>query len=571
MRWVLIEQKNPSLAASLANELHIPPIISQIFINRGLTTSSQLKSFLYPSLSDLSSPFLLPGMKKAVDRIVRALREKEKIVVFGDYDVDGITATALIYSILQRFGADVMWYLPDRLIEGYGLSQKGIDDAVQRGASLLISVDCGITGVETVEYGKTKEIECIITDHHEPGDKLPDAVAVVDPKINPNCDVSCRELAGVAVAYKLADALYEYLNEDKSFLHQQLDLVGLGVIADIVPLTGENRILAKYGLRMLETSSKPGIKALLQVSGLWGNELSSWHIVFVLAPRLNAVGRIGDPSVALKLLLASNYDEALQIARILEEENKRRKELDEKTFEEAVCLAERTMNPNDKAIVLMNENWHLGVIGIVASRLVEKYNKPVVLISTIDGTGKGSARSIPSFHLLDAIRNCGDILEKYGGHKYAAGLSISPEKVPEFRRRFLAYASQHLSDSDLIPTLSIDTKLLPEELNPELINWLELFAPYGPENMRPVFLMENIEVLGEPKIVGDNHIRFQIRNSQSSFNVIGFGFGEFLPALISKSKPVHLAVVVDKNTHFDPPEPQLRIKDIKIGNWQSTN
>lgn len=568
MRWVLAEQKSPALAVSLANELQIPPIISQIFVNRGLTTASQLKSFLYPSLSDLSSPFLLPCMEKAVERITYALREREKIVVFGDYDVDGITAASLIYSVLQRFGADVMWYLPDRLIDGYGLSQKGVDEAIQRGASLLISVDCGITGTDVVEYAKSKGMDCIITDHHEPGDKLPDAIAVVDPKIDPNCDASFRELAGVGVAYKLADALYEYLNEDKAFLHQHLDLVGLGIIADIVPLTGENRILAKYGLRMLETSTKPGIKALLQVSGLWGNELSSWHIVFVLAPRLNAVGRIGDPSVALKLLLTNDYNEALQIAKILEAENRRRKELDEKIFEEAVSLAERTMNPNDKAIVLMSENWHLGVVGIVASRLVEKYNRPVVLISTIDGSGKGSARSIPNFHLLDAIRNCGDILEKYGGHKYAAGFCINPENVPEFRRRFLAYASQHLSDNDLVPTLSIDAKMLPEELDSELIKWLELFAPYGPENMRPVFLMENIEVFGEPKIVGDNHIRFQIKNSRSIFDVIGFGFGEHFQALASRSKPIHIAVVVDKNTYFDPPEPQLRIKDIKVGNWR---
>ncbi|MCD6531737.1 single-stranded-DNA-specific exonuclease RecJ, partial [bacterium] len=510
MKWVLAEREDPALSSQLAKELNIPSVIAQILVNRGLKTVSQLKSFFYPSLSDLSDPFLLPDMEKAVGRILEALRNRERIVIFGDYDVDGLTSTALLYYVLSRFGADVIYYLPDRLLEGYGLSEKGIDEAIDKGASLLISVDCGITGIDSVRYAQSRGLDCIITDHHEPGEEIPDAVAVVDPKLMDE-DTPFRELAGVGVAYKLADALYEKLGEDKTFLHEHLDLVGLGTVADIVPLTGENRILAKFGLRTLERTSKPGLKALMQVAGLWGSELSSWHIVFVLAPRLNAVGRVSDPTIAFKLLISRSHQEAMELALLLEEENHRRKELDERIFAEAVENAERTMRPGDRALVLVSDNWHLGVIGIVASRLVEKYYRPVVLISTVDGMGKGSARSIPGFHLLDAIRDSSDLLTKFGGHKYAAGLCIENDKIEEFRARFLEYAARHLSDEDLIPQLSIDAKIDPDEIDLNLIKWLDLFAPYGPDNMRPVFLIENAQLAGEPKIVGTNHLRFRIK------------------------------------------------------------
>jgi len=542
-------------------------VIAQILVNRGLKTVSQLKSFFYPSLSDLSDPFLLPDMEKAVDRILEALRNRERIVIFGDYDVDGLTSTALLYYVLSRFGADVIYYLPDRLLEGYGLSEKGIDEAMERGASLLISVDCGITGIDSVRYAQARGLDCIITDHHEPGEEIPDAVAVVDPKLMDE-DTPFRELAGVGVAYKLADALYEKLGEDKTFLHEHLDLVGLGTVADIVPLTGENRILAKFGLRTLERTSKPGLKALMQVAGLWGSELSSWHIVFVLAPRLNAVGRVSDPTIAFKLLVSRSHQEAMELAHLLEEENRRRKELDERIFAEAVENAEKTMRPGDRALVLVSDNWHLGVIGIVASRLVEKYYRPVVLISTIDGVGKGSARSIPGFHLLDAIRDSGDLLTKFGGHKYAAGLCIENDKIEEFRARFLEYAAQHLSDEDLIPQLSIDAKINPDEIDLNLIKWLDLFAPYGPDNMRPVFLIENAQLANEPKIVGTNHLRFRIKNSHGTLDTIGFGFGEYRDPISMRTRPLNLAVVVEKNTYFGEPEVQLRIKDIKLGNWR---
>ncbi|MCD6594704.1 single-stranded-DNA-specific exonuclease RecJ [bacterium] len=567
MKWVLAEREESSLSIDIARELGIPPVISQILVNRGLKTPEELKSFFYPSLSDLADPFLIPDMDKAVERLLKALRNRERIVIFGDYDVDGITSTALLYYVLNRFGADVIWYLPDRLLEGYGLSEKGIDEALSKGATLLVSVDCGITGIDSVEYARSKGMDCIITDHHEPGDRIPDAVAIVDPKLSKE-DTPFRELAGVGVAYKLADALYEALGEDKTFLHKHLDLVGLGTIADIVPLTKENRILARFGLRTLESTSKPGIKALLQIAGLLGNELSSWHVVFVLAPRLNAVGRIGNPSLAFNLLTSNSHGEALEMAKKLEEENKLRKKLDERIFAEALELAEQTVKPTDRAIVLSSDSWHLGVIGIVASRLVERYYRPVVMISTIDGIGKGSARSIPGFHLLDAIRHTSHLLSKFGGHKYAAGLCIEPDNIEEFKEEFQKYASGHIEDDDLIPRLTINAKILPEEIDLNLIKWLELFNPFGPENMRPIFLIENAEIIGQPRIVGANHLRFKIRNSARAIDTIGFGFGEYKNSITMHTRPVNLAVVIEKNTYFGDPDVQLRVKDIKLGNWQ---
>ncbi len=568
MKWVLADRMDPSLSIQLSKEFDVPKVISQILVNRGHKTVEDLKSFFYPSLSDLSSPYLLPDMRIAIDRILKALKDRERIVIFGDYDVDGLTSTALLYNVLSRFGADVIWYLPDRLIEGYGLSVKAIDEAIEKGSTLLITVDCGITGCESIAYAKTRGLDCIITDHHEPGSEIPDAVAIVDPKIMADVDTPFRELSGVGVAYKLADALYEELNEEKSNLHDHLDLVGLGTIADIVSLTDENRILARFGLRTLERTKKPGLKALLKISGLWGNELSSWHVVFILAPRLNAVGRVGNPELAFRLLTSRSFEEALKIADILESENKRRKSLDEKIFIEAVELAERSITEDERALVLVSDKWHLGVIGIVASRLVEKYFRPVVLISTIDGTGKGSARSIPSFHLLNAIKSCSSHLLKFGGHKYAAGLCIEKDKIPKFREDFHKYTSEHITNSDLVHQLSIEAKITAEEINLNLIDWLELFAPHGPNNMRPIFLLEDVDILGEPRIVGSNHLRFKIRAKNNLLDVIGFNFGDFKERITMRSRPVNLAVVIEKNTYYGQPDVQLRIKDIKLGNWR---
>ncbi len=568
MKWNLVEQSNPRLARELATELEIPQNISQILVNREIADAVEMKRFFYPTLEDLSDPMLLPNMKAAVERVIEALAQREKIVVFGDYDVDGITSTSLIYLVLNRFGADISWYLPDRVEEGYGLSRAGIDEAVDKGVTLLISVDCGITGVEEVEYAKSRGMDCVITDHHEPADILPDAVALVDPKLSEE-NPETRELAGVGVAFKLAEALFNELGEDKSALYEHLDLVGLGTIADIVPLVGENRILAKFGLRQLESTKKPGLKSLLQITGLWGNELFSWNVVFVLAPRLNAVGRIGSASSAFELLTTYDSTRAIQMSRLLDEENKKRKKLDEVIFANAIQMVEDTVDlENDRAIVLESEEWHVGVIGIVASRLVEKYHRPAVLISTSEGSGQGSARSISTFHLLNAVKHASDYLVKYGGHKYAAGLCIEPKKIADFRKSFVSVANKELTEEDMIPHLKIDANIVADDVSMDLLNWLNLFSPYGPKNMRPVFTIENARIIRPTKIVGKNHLRFKILNSKRGFDAIAFGMGEMKSKIDNAIEPVNLAFVVESNNYYGYPQVQLRIKDITIGDWK---
>ncbi|RKZ31320.1 single-stranded-DNA-specific exonuclease RecJ [bacterium] len=568
MKWTLAEQKSPRLAKKLAAELEIPEVISQILVNRELASSSEIKKFFYPTLDNLSDPMVLPGMAEAVERIVEALATKEKIIIFGDYDVDGITATVLLYLVLNRFGADVSWYLPDRMDEGYGLSRQCIDEAAEKGITLLISVDCGITGTEEVRYAKSRGIDCIITDHHEPADELPDAVALVDPKLSTDLGPT-RELAGVGVAFKVAEALFNELREDKTALFEHLDLVGLGTIADIVPLVGENRILAKFGLRQIESTQKPGLKSLLQITGLWGNELHSWNIVFVVAPRLNAVGRIGSATSAFELLSTFDPVRAAQMARFLDEENKKRKKLDEQIFDEAVEKVERTVDlEHNHAIVLESSDWHVGVIGIVASRLVERYHRPTILISTADEYGQGSARSISGFHLLDAIKESSEHLLKYGGHKYAAGLCIEKNKIEAFRESFTAVANNRLSDDDMIPSLKIDVPIDANDIGKELLDWLKLFSPYGPKNMRPVFLLRDARLIRPTKIVGKNHLRFKVLSSTRAFDAIAFSLGDLKVKTDNAIEPVNLAFVVETNNYYGYPQLQLKIKDINFGDWQ---
>ena len=567
MKWELAQQRDLKRAMALSESLDIPSVIAQVLVNRGIDTESEIKEFFNPSLDCLSDPFEIPNMDKAVARIITALRAREHIVIFGDYDVDGLTATALLYSVLSGFGADVSWFIPDRLEEGYGLSKEGIDNAKRRGASLFISVDCGITGIEEVAYATTQGIDSIITDHHEPADVLPAATAVVDPKLIPN-DSDIRDLAGVGVAFKVCQGLYEEIGVSKQDLYTHLDIVGLGTIADIVPLSGENRALAKFGLRTLEATQKPGLKELLRITGLWGSELSSWHVVFVLAPRLNAVGRIGNPGLAFKLLTTHDVSESKEYAKNLDTENEKRKQLDERIFNEAIEMVEKVVDlKNDRSIVLDSSEWHTGVIGIVASRLVERFNRPSIMISTQEGVGKGSARSIQDFHILDAIKASEHLLIKYGGHKYAAGLSVRDNMINEFREEFNDYTRRHLSEEDLVPKLELSVQIFAEEIDMSIIDWLDQFAPFGPANSRPVFLLEDVKIIGKPQYVGSDHLRMQIR-CKKPVDVIGFGMAKYRNLIEETDEPVHIAFVMERNHYYGFPKLQLRLKDIAIGDWK---
>ncbi|MGB5139436.1 MAG: single-stranded-DNA-specific exonuclease RecJ, partial [Candidatus Zixiibacteriota bacterium] len=431
----------------------------------------------------------------------------------------------------------------------------------RKGASLIISVDTGITAGKEVEYAKEKFIDCVITDHHEPGETLPNAAAVVNPKLGPSIG---RELAGVGVAFKFAQGLYSRLGQDQTELYEHLDLVALGTSADVVPLVNENRILTHFGIGQIMRSSKPGLKSLVFECDLMGKEITTSQIVFIIAPRINAVGRLGGAEKAIKLLTTKDTQTASSIAKFLEIENRRRKSIDENTLEEALGQIEKSVDlENDKAIVLHSEGWHQGVIGIVASRLVEKYYLPTVLIAVDNNEGKGSGRSIPGFHLHDALKSCEDLLLRYGGHKYAAGMSIAPDQIKEFQTRFKRVAASQLNPEDLIRKLHIDAELDLDDIDFDLVDMLERFAPFGPENMKPVFITRNLEIVGSPQVVGRNHLRMRVRSGRKVFDVIGFGFGDYAEQLSMHGVDFDMAYVIEKNVHNGVTKIQLRVKDIR--------
>lgn len=563
LKWVLAEEPDPGMVQSLQESTDLPANIIKILTNRHLETTQSIQQFLNPSLSDLKDPFELHGMEAGIDRVTRALMNNEKMMIYGDYDVDGITATALLYMVLNKLGAQVSFYLPNRLTEGYGLSKKCIDEARANGVTLIITVDTGITAVEEVEYASSTGMDVVITDHHEPVEQIPHAFAIIDHK-QPACNYG-GELSGVGVAYKFAQALYHRLAQDERELQEHLDLVALGTSADIVPLVGENRILTKFGMHQISRTNKPGLKSLAFVSGLMGKDISTGQVVFILAPRINALGRLGDARDAIRLLSTRDEKLASEIARKLDSENRRRKEIDEQTLRQALEQMREVANTEtDQAIVLAEEGWHQGVIGIVASRLVERFHLPTVMIAITDGEGKGSARSIPGFHLCDALKECEDLLIKYGGHKYAAGLSIKPENIPEFRERFKKVSMNHLSREDIVPKLHIDLEIELAEVNDDFMKSIEAFSPFGPQNLRPVFLTRNCEVMGQPYVVGHNHLKMRVRKGDAIFDVIGFGFGAKAQQISDKGCLVDIVYALEYNTYNGRTHIQIRLRDVKL-------
>ncbi|MCK4428145.1 MAG: single-stranded-DNA-specific exonuclease RecJ [candidate division Zixibacteria bacterium] len=574
-KWEFFPEPDQQQVKNLASEFSLPPVIAKILASRGLDTKEKAEKFLNPSLSDLCDPYLLPDMDKGVERVIRALKEKEKVMIFGDYDVDGITATSLLFLVLNKLGGEVSYYLPNRLIEGYGLSEEGITEAEKRGVRLIISVDCGITAVNEVIFAKEKGIDTIITDHHEPQEFLPEAVAIINTKRkiarqdSPQVDeYPGGELSGVGVAFKFAQAIYRRLGQDETELEDHLDLVALGTAADIVPLVGENRILTKFGMNQIARTTKSGLKSLIFVSGILGQQIGTGQVVFILAPRINAVGRLGDAELAIRLLTTKDETKASEMARLLDQDNRRRRNIDESTLKEALEMIEQNVDLNkDKAIVLASSGWHPGVIGIVASRLVERFHRPTIMIAIDEEEGKGSARSIPGFHLYEALRDCDEYLIRYGGHKYAAGLSISPKDISPFREKFKKVTDQRLTDGDLLPRLFIDAELELTQIDTNLIKLLDLFAPFGPQNHRPIFQTINLSVWGEPYVVGNNHLRLRVKKDNAVFDCIGFGFGDMAKPLSMKGIKLDLAYVVETNYWNGTYKIQLRIKDLKIAGY----
>lgn len=562
-RWVLRPQPEPQLVEEIRGALGVKPVIASLLVSRGYNTPEKADGFLNPSLENLLDPFLFRDMAPAVERVRKAIRKREPIVVYGDYDVDGITGTVLLLQVLGELGAEVSYYIPNRLREGYGLSKSGMDKVKTRGGRLIITVDCGISALSEIELAKRAGIDVIVTDHHQPKEKLPEAIAILNPKLDGEVYPD-KELAGVGVAYKLCQALFSSQGLNPILLREHLDLVTLGTVADIVPLTGENRLFAKFGLKELESTKNPGLRALIEVSGLKSTPLNTHHISFVLAPRLNAVGRVSSAREAVRLLTTPDGDEANGLAKLLDAENKKRKELDQQILDEAISLVDQRVNLDEEmGIVLAKEGWHEGVVGIVASRLVEKYNRPAILVALDGKKGKGSGRSISGFHLYEALRSCEEYLISFGGHRQAVGLTIDAPQLEGFTNRFKEITRARLSKKDLIPRLILDRVLPISAIEGSLLEDLKGFAPFGPGNPRPIFLGEELEVVGYPRVVGENHLKFKVRERDKVISAIGFGLGGFQPN-IEIAKPVFgVAFSPEEDEYGGKSRIQLRVTGIK--------
>lgn len=561
-RWVIAEHPDGDELAQVKSALNIPTVMAKILINRGVIDVQNARHFLDPDLDHLLDPFLLKDMDLAVDRIWKAIDVGEKVMVHGDYDVDGITGTSVLVRTLKALGAEVTFYIPHRLEQGYGISHQGIDRGVLEGVTLLISVDCGITAIDEVVYAKSQGMDVVITDHHQPTE-LPEAVAVINPK-RKDCHYPFKELPGVALAFKLAEAVYRKRNKDLTVVYENLDLVALGCAADIVPLVGENRILVMHGLRRLMTTANQGLVALLKKVGLWGRELGTGQLIFILAPRINALGRLDSAMGAVEMLTTDDDSIARNIAHKLEAQNIKRRKIDSQMLTEAMAMVDEQVDAaKDCAVVLASDAWHPGVIGIVATRIAEKMHLPTVLISLDGDRGKGSARSIPSFDLYQALSECREHLMAFGGHKYAAGLTIAVDQVDVFRAHFLDVVKKMMRPADLVPCIDIESELSLDQIDMRLVNVLKRFAPFGPQNPRPVMASKNVEVVGAPLQVGNNHLRFNARQNGRVFDCIGFNLGHLAYRLTPGESNLDMAYVIEENDWRGRKGIQLRIKDLR--------
>jgi single-stranded-DNA-specific exonuclease len=598
----LVADDRSSAVQELVRAINVPESIAGILVARGVRTFEEARDFFRPSLDRLNDPFLMDDMARAVERIQRAIESGERITIYGDYDVDGTTSTAMLALFFESMGVQVACHTPDRFTEGYGLSVAGFDRlfAVTEGPpTLILTIDCGITSVDAVAYARSRGADIIICDHHEPmrldgTPVLPDAYAILNP-IKGSCNYPYKYLCGCGVGFKLIQALSKQFNlGDRAF--DFLDFVALASSADIVSLQGENRILTSFGLKRINEQPRPGVKALIRAAQQTIGKIGTSQVVFGLAPRINAAGRIGDGGRAVKLLMAKTDDEAQHYAAELEFANSSRRRIDEDAFFEAcgfvdglIHRAESDESPRDRIIVLHNPGWHAGVIGIVASRLVDRYHLPVVLLTTIDGVAKGSARSIIGFDIHSAIKRCENTVMNFGGHKYAAGLSIAVDRVPEFRTAINAVASEMITDAMLEPEILIDASISLNELNPKFFAITRQFQPYGPDNMRPVFHAKEVEVVGVPRTVGKTtpHLKFQVRSAAiarktdaalapnvtpftlggAPIEAIGFGLGERIAELQTSDKKgrkdLELIFSLEENEYNGRITPQLVVKDFR--------
>ena len=562
MRWTLKSKPEKEQVQKLQNELQVDETIATLLIQRGVETYEQARTFFRPSLSDLHNPYLMKDMDKAVSRIEKAIENGENILVFGDYDVDGTTAVSLVSSYLKSFYPNVATYIPDRYDEGYGISYKGIDYADDNGISLIIALDCGIKSIDHVAYANAKNIDFIICDHHRPGDELPNAVAVLDPKRS-DCFYPYDELCGCGVGFKLIQALAENRNQTIDDLIVYLDLVATAIAADIVPMTGENRVLAKFGLEVINSNPRPGIKALIQ--NVKKKVLTITDVVFIIAPRINAAGRIKHGNEAVALLTEFNLEQAEIFASEIEQHNADRKDLDKQITIEALSQIEENNEKEKFTTVVYHESWHKGVIGIVASRLTETYYRPTIVFTKSGDKLAASARSVKDFDVYNALEACAEHLEQFGGHMYAAGMTLKEENYQNFKNAFEAEVQKTIHPDLLIPEISVDAEIDFANINPKLIRILSQFEPFGPQNMTPTFMSKNIKDTGYAKPLGknDEHLKLFIKqNNSEGFGAIGFGLGKKLD-LVTNQKPFDAVYCIDENEFNGNVTVQLRIKDLK--------
>ena len=566
-KWVIKPTGEPALVKTLARQLNINHILTNLLIQRGITTFEQARYFFRPMLEHLHDPFLMKDMEKAILRIEEAISKGEKILVFGDYDVDGTTAVSLVYTFFKKIHPNLDFYIPDRYKEGYGVSTIGIDWAHENGFTLIIALDCGIKAIDKVQYARSLDIDFIICDHHRPGNELPPAYAVLDPKRS-DCSYPYDELSGCGIGFKLIQAFAQKNNIPFKELEEYLDLVAVSIAADIVPITGENRTLAYFGLKRLNHHPRAGIKAILEVSGV-NKELSISDIVFTIAPRINAAGRIESGRQAVELLIADNATTAKFQGDEINEKNTTRKTLDQNITEQAFAQIEQNEDfKNRKSTVVFHPEWHKGVIGIVASRLTDKYYRPTVVLTQSNGYIAGSARSVKDFDIYNAIEACSDLLDQFGGHMYAAGLTMKPENIHAFREKFEMIVAGTIDERSLTREIEIDAEINLKDITPSFYKILRQFAPFGPGNMSPVFKTDMVRDTGYGRVVGNNHLKLNLVHNGSriiSFDGIAFQMGHYHP-MIANGMPFNVCYHIEENNFNNKTSLQLNVKDISFEN-----
>lgn len=560
-QWVFHPRRSVEAAAALARRLPAPLPAAHVLVNRGLDDEDKARRYLEPALENLHDPLEMLDLERAAVRILAAVEQREAILVQGDYDVDGITSTFLLHSALAELGARSSYRIPDRVRDGYGLTTDAVDEARRRGCTLIVTVDCGITANEAVAYARSLGIDCVITDHHEPAAVLPDAAAIVNP-LRPGCPYPFKALAGVGVAFKLVERLLQGrggLDRARDYL----DVVALGTIADVVPLVGENRVLAHLGLDRLNQHRRLGLRALVERAGLAGRRITSGQVAFVLAPRINAAGRMGNAEQGLRLLLARDEQEAAACAQALEEDNDRRREKDGQALAEAERRVRDELPADARTLLLWSDSWHPGVIGIVASRLVERYGRPAVLVAVDGERGRGSGRSVPGLDLTRLLDGCTDLLEAHGGHAFAAGLTVRRERLPELRERFERLVREQERPDSHVQRLEVDSDVRVAECDHDLVRYLERMAPHGLENAEPVFRIVDARVREVGVVGGGKHVRLRVGDGQGEVDAIGFGMAALAPGLRAAGR-ADVAFVPTQNEWNGETRVQLKLKGVRL-------